>query len=251
MKKTLKIVGVGLAVLVAVTVAFFVIWSGFDYEPSKQLHSLVDEKKVVKKDDYYVFKPQTNKEIKAGYIIYQGAKVEPLAYGYYAQQIANEGYLVAVVDSPFNMSFFSQNKATDIVKSYPKISAWFIGGHSLGGVSAASYAYDHQNSIKGLVLLASYPMNKNNFSTSTYPILSLTGEKDGLSTPEKIKETKHLLSKNTELVQVKGANHAQFGMYGKQKGDNKASISPKEQQDELVKRTVKWLNSQIKKSVSN
>ncbi|MGB8461090.1 MAG: alpha/beta hydrolase, partial [Priestia megaterium] len=45
--------------------------------------------------------------------------------------MANEGYLVAVVDSPFNMSFFSQNKATDIVKSYPKISAWFIGGHSL------------------------------------------------------------------------------------------------------------------------
>ncbi|MEH7608066.1 hypothetical protein [Priestia megaterium] len=40
-------------------------------------------------------------------------------------------------------------------------------------------------------------------------------------------------------------------MYGKQKGDNKASISPKEQQDELVKRTVKWLNSQIKKSASN
>jgi dienelactone hydrolase len=94
-------------------------------------------------------------------------------------------------------------------------------------------------------------MNKNNFSTSTYPILSLTGEKDGLSTPGKIKETKHLLSKNTELVQVKGANHAQFGMYGKQKGDNKASVSTKEQQDELVKRTVKWLNSQMKKSVSN
>ncbi|MGG0461139.1 alpha/beta family hydrolase [Priestia aryabhattai] len=137
------------------------------------------------------------------------------------------------------------------MKSYPQISAWFIGGHSLGGVSAASYAYDHQNLIKGLVLLASYPMNKNDFSTSTFPILSLSGEKDGLSTPEKIKETKHLLSKNTELVQVKGANHAQFGMYGKQKGDNKASISPKEQQDELVKRTVKWLNSQMKKSVSN
>ncbi|MEK1828608.1 alpha/beta hydrolase [Priestia megaterium] len=29
------------------------------------------------------------------------------------------------------------------------------------------------------------------------------------------------------MVQVKGANHAQFGMYGKQKGDNKASISLK------------------------
>ncbi|MEK1828610.1 alpha/beta hydrolase [Priestia megaterium] len=64
----------------------------------------------MKKDDYYVFNPQTNKEIKAGYIIYQGAKVEPLAYGYYAQQIANEGYLVAVVDSPFNMSFLVKTK---------------------------------------------------------------------------------------------------------------------------------------------
>ncbi len=41
------------------------------------------------KDDYYVFEASNEQgEIKAGYIIYQGAKVEPLAYGYYAQQIA-------------------------------------------------------------------------------------------------------------------------------------------------------------------
>lgn len=56
MKKMLKIVGVSFVVFVVVIVVFFVIWLGFDYEFLKQFYLLVDEKKVVKKDDYYVFK---------------------------------------------------------------------------------------------------------------------------------------------------------------------------------------------------
>ncbi|MDW8518344.1 alpha/beta hydrolase [Priestia flexa] len=83
---------------------------------------------------------------------------------------------------------------------------------------------------------------KNDFSNTNYPILSLTGDKDGLSTPNKISETKHLLSKNTKIVKLKGANNAQFGLYGEQIGDNKATISPEEQQKQMVQR----LNEQIK-----
>ncbi|MEC0667699.1 alpha/beta fold hydrolase [Priestia flexa] len=128
------------------------------------------------------------------------------------------------------------------MKEHPTINNWFIGGHSLGGVVASSYAYNHQSKVKGLILLAAYLMNKNDFSNTNYPILSLTGDKDGLSTPNKISETKHLLSKNTKIVKLKGANNAQFGLYGEQIGDNKATISPEEQQKQMVQR----LNEQIK-----
>lgn len=162
------------------------------------------------------------------------------------QEIAKQGYLVGIVDAPFNVSFFSSNKAEEIMKEHPTINNWFIGGHSLGGVVASSYAYNHQSKVKGLILLASYLMNKNDFSNTNYPILSLTGDKDGLSTPNKISETKHLLSKNTKIVKLKRANNAQFGLYGEQIGDNKATISPEEQQKQMVQQTVQWLNEQIK-----
>ncbi|WEZ10116.1 alpha/beta hydrolase [Priestia flexa] len=52
--------------------------------------------------------------------------------------------------------------------------------------------------------------------------------------------------KNTKIVKLKGANNAQFGLYGEQIGDNKATISPEEQQKQMVQQTVQWLNEQIK-----
>lgn len=72
-------------------------------------------------------------------------------------------------------------------------------------------------------------------------MLSLYGELDGLSTKKKIAQTHHLLSKGAVVHEIKGGNHAQFGLYGKQKGDNKATITPKQQQDEMVRVTKEWL----------
>lgn len=245
-KRLLKVLAVGILVLLAVLIAFFVIWTQFDYKPSQEVENLGVSKQAIPKGGYLLFQPSDNSDIKGGYIIYQGAKVDAMAYGYYAQEVAKQGYLVGVVDAPFNVSFFSSNKVKEIMKEYPTIDNWFIGGHSLGGVVASSYAYNHQSRIQGLILLASYPMNKNDFSNTNYPILSLTGERDGLSTPNKISETKHLLSRNAKIVELKGANHAQFGLYGEQKGDNEATISPQEQQTQMVQHTVQWLNEQIK-----
>ena len=81
----------------------------------------------------------------------------------------------------------------------------------------------------------------NDFYLDIPNIYDLTSN-ENLFTTNKIADTKHLLSSEATLYEVKGGNHAQFGMYGTQDGDGKSTISAKEQQDELIKETLKWLN---------
>jgi hypothetical protein len=42
-------------------------------------------------------------------------------------------------------------------------------------------------------------------------------------------------------ISIKGANHAQFGWYGIQKGDEKADISREEQQKQIVEATMELI----------
>ena len=58
---------------------------------------------------------------------------------------------------PLNLAVFGINSANDVITSYSNITAWAIGGHSLGGSMAAQYVHDNSKAIKGLVLLAGYP----------------------------------------------------------------------------------------------
>lgn len=241
MKKFLKISLITLSIIIALGLTGFYIWSQQTYEPSEEMNSYVDMNEIQQKKDWLVFEPK--KETKSGIILYPGAKVEPEAYSYYAQGLADNGYLVVVPHVTLNFAFFDVNLADQIIKEYHDITSWFVGGHSLGGVAAASYAYNNLEQVKGLIFLASYPSNSNDFSQTDLPILSLYAEHDALTTTEKIKETQHLLSPKTTFHQIKGGNHAQFGMYGAQKGDGDATISVKEQQDQMMSETLRWLNT--------
>lgn len=60
-------------------------------------------------------------------------------------------------------------------------------------------------------------------------------------------EAKKLLPNDTIYEQISGGNHAGFGSYGKQKGDNTASISNQKQQNTVSKLLINWLNSNISK----
>ncbi len=96
-----------------------------------------------------------------------------------------------------------------------------------------------------MFLLGSYPDEGTDFSKKSLPMFSIYAERDGLSTVEKIEDTKHLLSNKTTMHEIKGGNHGQFGIYGAQKGDSKSSISVKKQQDEMVSVTSTWIKENI------
>lgn len=57
---------------------------------------------------------------------------------------------------PFNLAIFNINAANSVYSKFPDIQNWYIGGHSLGGAMASKYYKNHQNQLKGLILLGSY-----------------------------------------------------------------------------------------------
>ncbi|MCU1420467.1 MAG: hypothetical protein JWN36_118, partial [Microbacteriaceae bacterium] len=71
-------------------------------------------------------------------------------------------------------------------------------------------------------------------------VLSISGSRDGLSTPQKIADARPLLPDSARFVVIRGADHASFGDYGAQPGDNPATITSARAQVEITRalRTV-------------
>ena len=91
-----------------------------------------------------------------GFIFYPGGKVEYTAYIPLMQALSEHGVTCVLVEMPFNLAVLDINAADGVQKDYPKIEAWYIGGHSLGGSMAASYVASHTDDFAGLVLLGAY-----------------------------------------------------------------------------------------------
>ncbi|USD82371.1 alpha/beta hydrolase [Bacillus safensis] len=237
MKKILKITGMTLLALIILAFGAFYTWSRFTYGPSEALKKQVNIEQVEHKNNIYTFEaPKSD----TGIILYPGAKVEPLAYAYIGDTLMKKGYSVFIPDMPFSFAIFNLNKAQDIIKDHQTIKHWYMGGHSLGGAAASMFAEKNQSKLDGLFFLASYPAS-DALKQSSLKVLSISGEKDGLATQEKIKKSKTNLPSQTVYHEIKGGNHAQFGMYGKQKGDQPADIPALSQQNDLIQTMLDWL----------
>ena len=176
---------------------------------------------------------------KAGFIFYPGGKVEVDAYYPLMAECAKYDILSIAIEMPFNLAVFDINAAKGVIEKYPEIEKWYIGGHSLGGSMAASYLGKHVNDFDGLILLGSY--STADLSSSNLKTLSIFGENDKVMNREKYDKYKTNLPNLTEW-EIKGGNHAGYGMYGKQKGDGEATISSTEQ----IKQTVEQISLFIK-----
>ncbi len=175
-------------------------------------------------DGNLVFKPQN---VNYGLIFYPGGKVDERAYIPLMREISSHGVLCVLVKVPFRLAVFDVNAAKGIPESFPEISEWYIGGHSLGGSMAASYLKKNPDSFKGLLLLGSY--STASLSDSGLRVLSVYGSLDGVMNREKYEKNLSNMPKNFSEFIIDGGNHAYFGAYGEQKGDGTASISQKEQ----------------------
>lgn len=198
------------------------------------------EQVTVTQETYLVFSP-VDETSTLGFILYPGAKVPPEAYAPLASAIAGEGYLVVIVPMPLNFAIFNITAADGVIAQFPDIQTWAIGGHSLGGAMAAWYAHDNPDKFSGLVLWASYPDSSRSLADYDLKVVSIYGELDGLATPETVLNSQSFLPKDTTFVEIVGGNHANFGWYGDQSGDNSATISRESQTDQIVNATVKLL----------
>lgn len=124
--------------------------------------------------------------------------------------------------------------------AHPEITSWAVGGHSLGGVSAASFAKSNED-VSGLLLFASYPAD-NMSDSAALSVLSISGSNDGLTTPEKIAASKALLPPTARFATVVGGVHAFFGDYGEQPGDGEPRITREQAQEQIAAESVRFMD---------
>ena len=106
---------------------------------------------------------------------------------------------------------------------------------------AAQFAYNNASKIKGLVFWAAYPASGNDLSKLNLAAATIHGSNDGLVSQSQIDDSLSLLPADTVSVEIEGGNHAQFGWYGRQPGDNEATINRELQQDQIVTATAMLL----------
>ncbi len=231
-----------LAVLIAGIAYFAYYVSDYSHADSTALAALSSTGyyNVVDTSNSITFTPIANKS-SVGIIFYPGAKVQPEAYSVIASKLAMNGYTTIIVKMPFNLAIFGTNKADDVIAQHPEISTWVIGGHSLGGVFASDYAVNHQDKIKGVIYLAAYP--NTNASNATFKGLSIRGSLDGLATSAQISDNLNKFPANTIFITIPGGNHANFGNYGLQEGDNNSTITKQEQQNLTVNYILDFLKT--------
>ena len=230
-----------LAVLLLV-VAGFTIWAYTPLGPMPEAIAALqsDAQVQVETSPWLTFTPAGTQPT-TGFIFYPGGRVDPRSYAPAARALAEQGYLVTIAPMPFNLAVFKPAAADAVIAAHPEVTHWAIGGHSLGGAMAANYVYTHPDAVQGLALWAGYPAGNNSLADRQLPVVSISGTLDGLATPAKIEASRPLLPASTRWVPIEGGNHAQFGWYGPQSGDDEATISREEQQQQVVAATVELL----------
>ena len=231
-RKTLRIAS--LCVLVMLVVCFFLYAEQYYHADPSALSALESDETVsVTKTDYgWLFDGPSQSD---ALIFYPGAKVEETAYAPLMRRLAESGMDVLLVKMPFRLAFFGINKA-DALISGSEYTSWYIGGHSLGGAMAASYAANHEELLTGVILLAAYPTKPLRDSLT---VTVVYGSEDRVLNMAKLDAGDAFLPERAVKYVIEGGNHAQFGNYGEQDGDGNASISATEQQRQTAEQILR------------
>lgn len=227
-----------IAIVTCLACAFF-IWTSQFYHADQKAAGLMHVPGIIDHGSYIELDRQLNtqsfctSEISAhpdkAIIFYPGAKVEPEAYLPLLTKLRAQGVTGFIVRMPFNLAILNPSAADQIIKDHPEITDFYLAGHSMGGAMASVYASDHQQQVRGLILLGAYVYG-------SYPHAQALTIYGSLNT-----SIADHLTPDDKVVVIPGGNHAQFGNYGAQKGDAQAEISADQQQDEAVLAIMDYL----------
>lgn len=218
-----------LAVTALISTAVFLIYVSDYYKADETAaEALKTDEVSVEKTEYgwYFDGPSEDTAL----VFYPGGKVEETAYAPLLHSLAAAGTDVCLAKMPFRLAVLDTDAAKDIIEQY-SYKKWYIGGHSLGGVMASDFAVRHSDLIEGVILLAAYPVKK---IPSQLSELLLVGSLDQVINMDKVAKGRLYAPEYYEEYVIEGGNHAQFGFYGRQKGDGIASITPQLQIQETV-----------------
>lgn len=189
-------------------------------------------------EDIMLLSPKSSHDTDTGILFYPGATVETTAYIPFLAELCNQGYTCYVFKMPFNLALFAPDRANEIIDTVTVHDYWYISGHSAGGAAATMYAKNYPEKINGVIVISS--TTRADISTVPAPLVSVYGELDTVIGSSYNKNLSHN-PKDTEIYCIEGANHANFGDYGKQMLDTEATISPDEQRKDAALYITDWI----------
>ena len=237
LKKRLKTIWVSVGIL-------FLIWQFYSMQSHNVGKELLQSDKLINfenNNDFYCYTPLTNfNEI---LIFYPGALVETKAYIPLCRKIAENNIKVYLIKMPWRQATLGYKKPKELdILNDPSIT-YILSGHSQGAKMAAQFVYENPNLINKLILIGTTHPRDISLANHEIPILKIYGSKDGIADEKSIMDNKSKLPENTLFEKINGGNHAQFGYYGFQIGDNTADISREKQQEETLKKIIEFIGN--------
>lgn len=189
---------------------------------------------VIETDEFLEFSPSHPRATALMFIC--GSGVEADAYAPLLRPIADDGYTVTIVKLPFRFAPLESHKQGALervrkaIGSHSSNLQWVVSGHSLGAALACRVAQSADSHVKAMVLLGTTHPKEDDLSRLAIHVTKVVATNDGVAPMAKVEANKSLLPPSTKWVTIVGGNHSQFGNYGHQLMDGKATISRDEQQ---------------------
>ena len=102
---------------------------------------------------------------------------------------------------------------------------WVIAGHSRGGEFGSRLVLGNPERYAGLVLIATTHPRSFSLANTSVDVIQVSGDRDGTTSDDELAAARARLPPSTRRVVIPGANHSQFGFYGRYPFDRTPAIS--------------------------
>lgn len=218
------------------------LWLFYSYQSHGVDEQLLQSNSIVDvdiTDNFFLFTPK--KEVNDVLIFYPGAMADPKAYVPLCRKIADNNVKVYLIKMPWRLASKGYNKPKELLLFADTTKRYILSGHSQGAKMAAQFVYENPTLIDKLILIGTTHPRDISLADSKIPVMKIYGSKDGVADEKTILNNKSKLPPTANFVEIEGANHAQFGYYGFQLGDNTATISREQQQAETLKYILEFI----------
>jgi len=228
-------------VVCGLSLSLWMIYSMQAQGVSKELLQSDDDVIYNSTEDYYSFTPRDT--FSNTLVFFPGALVQPKAYIPLCRKLADSNMRLYIIKMPWRQARYGYNKPKELGILNDSTQTYILAGHSQGAKMAAQFVFENPNIFDKLILIGTTHPRDYSLNEHKIPILKIYGSNDGIADTSKIRNNKPLLPSHTLYFEIEGANHAQFGYYGYQLGDNKAGISRKQQHNETSDAIVAFINT--------
>lgn len=223
-------------------------WSLIAYRPSATALAATRSDRSVsveRVDGVWFFRPALAPSAHVpALVFFPGSLVDPRAYAPLLHAAASAGYPAYLIELPRRGAFGGaddpelEQRINRIVAGSGAPEAWIAAGHSRGAVVASAVAGGLRPGFAGLVVIGSSHPRDVDLSALQVPVTKVVGTRDGLASPEEVERNRDKLPSHTRWIWIDWGNHSQFGWYGFQPGDGRATVNATTQRNLTIQAVI-------------